>query len=134
MPLEYSALQGSTQVVELLFKSEKIGPISQIIYLNGENGEGQSLLQRIIACRPEPETLDLLLTICDFDITHVDHHGQTALYSAVTYGNGFELLFGTGRFDQALGGKIGTGLILSIWRRTWGLGGQFATLSCAEVP
>ena len=41
MPLEYSALQLSTPIVELLFNSEKIGPISQIIHLIGEDEEGQ---------------------------------------------------------------------------------------------
>jgi ankyrin repeat protein len=38
----------------------------------------------------------------DFNATHTNNNGQTALHSAVLYGNGSELLLDTEKFDHAL--------------------------------
>ena len=102
MPLEYSALRLSTQIIRLLFDSEEIRPMREDLSLDWTNYNGQSLLQRVIACRPKPETLDLLLTISDFDATYTDNEGRTALHSAVIYGAGIQLLLDTEKFDYAL--------------------------------
>lgn len=110
MPLEYSALRLSTPIIRLLFDSEEIRPMNEDLSLDWTNYDGQSLLQRVIACRPKPETLDMLLTISDFDATYTDNEGRTALHSAVIYGAGIQLLLDTEKYDYALRWKDHNGL------------------------
>jgi ankyrin repeat protein len=110
MPLEYSALRLSTPIIRLLFDSEEIRPMAKDLRLDWTGWDGQNLLQRVIACRPKPETLDLLLTISNFDAAYTDNEGRTALHSAVVYGAGFQLLLDTENFDHALRWKDQNGL------------------------
>lgn len=121
IPFDHSALRDSKHVFERLLKTQlsKYSSLTEV-ELNWKYEDGQNLLQRVIASRPHPETLHLLLEIFDADPESRDNNWQTPLHTAAIYEPGvpslpgwdqyqtdmyetnIEVLLDSGKFDVAL--------------------------------
>lgn len=89
IPFDHSPLRELKQIFERLLKTQLTKHSSVMeVNLNFKFEDGQTLLQRVIASRPNPETLHLLLEIFDVDPECRDNNWQTAMHTAAIYESG----------------------------------------------
>ncbi|KAJ5161239.1 hypothetical protein N7492_006631 [Penicillium capsulatum] len=127
VPFDHSTLRDSRHTFERLLKTQLTKHSSMMeLNLNSKFEDGQTLLQRVIASRPNPETLYLLLEIFDVDPECRGNNMQTALHTAAIYQTAdpllldryqldmyetsIEVLLDSGKFDSALDSRDENGL------------------------